>query len=57
MSTGLKRYRDECRCGHARETHHPGGECLGMLCACRGYENAHAPDPAPARVLPKVNYE
>lgn len=40
-----------CHCGHAKETHYwdrdkpsrDSGDCLGMACECKKYENSRMP--------------
>lgn len=35
---------DLYHCSHHRDTHHPGGDCLGMHCDCVEFGDSEKPD-------------
>lgn len=42
MSDGFNTHRDECSCGHAKESHYEKKYgCLASRCDCSKYVNAH----------------
>ena len=54
----MNKYREICKCGHDKATHHEGKhDCLGMFCNdCRKYRNEWEEDPPPTPRTPTADW-